>query len=68
MMMVPRIRRTTRIANLAPTVLPLGDPLPHWIAASVVSNDLVNRKNRPPAGRVTDDAARAMIAIIRLRG
>jgi hypothetical protein len=67
-LMMPRIRRTARIANLASAVLTLRDPLPDRVATSVITNDLINRKNGLPAGRVTDNATGAMIAIIRLRG
>jgi hypothetical protein len=67
-LMMPRIRRATRIANLASAVLTLRDPLPDRVATSVITNDLINRKNGLPAGGVTDNATRAMIAIVRLRG
>lgn len=67
-MIVARIRRAAWAANVAPTVLTLCDPLTDRVTTSVVTNDLVNRKNRPPTGRIAHHTTSAMIAMIRLRG
>jgi len=67
-MMMPRIRRTARIADIAATVPALSHPLTHRVPATVITHNLIDCENRPSAGRVTDNPAGAVIASpVRLR-